>query len=263
MALSTNDPPRTLVHRLDQGQPSFAFDTAEPLALNSAGSLLVHRAPFALEWLECSDHRPAHGVSLEHASNEQPPHVWGTLLDGRIVAGLSREKHLSAWDGHTGRRLSSLDVPVADAWFLALSSDGNWVALTLGEDGFLLCSLQGRICRRLTAHSDQGKWAAFSPDSRLLATASSDATIKLWKVASGRELATLSGHLTSVSAVAIAPDGRTLVSVEPQQGLRFWDLPNPARGRSRFDALGQRVASVRPGREHPRRGFGWRGDSGS
>ena len=44
-------------------------------------------------------------------------------------------------------------------------------------------------------------------------------------MASGRELATLRGHLTSVSAVAIAPDGRTLVSVEPQHGLRFWDLP--------------------------------------
>jgi WD40 repeat protein len=28
-----------------------------------------------------------------------------------------------------------------------------------------------------------------------------------------------------VSAVAIAPDERTLVSIEPQQGLRFWDLP--------------------------------------
>jgi Tol biopolymer transport system component len=25
--------------------------------------------------------------------------------------------------------------------------------------------------------------------------------------------------------VAIAPDGRTLVSIEPQQGLRFCDLP--------------------------------------
>ena len=59
----------------------------------------------------------------------------------------------------------------------------------------------------------------------VFATASSDATIKLWAVPSGREVATLQGHLTGVSAVAIAPDARTLVSIEPSQGLRFWDLP--------------------------------------
>jgi WD40 repeat protein len=99
------------------------------------------------------------------------------------------------------------------------------VALTLGDEGFLLCSLRERNSRRLATHYDQGKWAAFSPDSRLLATASSDATIKLWDVSSGRELSTLHGHLTEVSAVAIAPDGRTLVSIEQLEGLRFWDLP--------------------------------------
>ena len=44
-------------------------------------------------------------------------------------------------------------------------------------------------------------------------------------MASVRELGTLRGHLTGVSAATIAPDGRTLVSIKPQQGLRFWDLP--------------------------------------
>ena len=103
-----------------------------------------------------------------------------------MLAGLSPDKRLSSWDGRTGRRLASLPVPVGEAWALALSPDGNWVALTLGEDGFLLCSLPGLTSQRLTGHLDQGKWGAFSPDSRLLATASSDATIKLWAVPSGR-----------------------------------------------------------------------------
>lgn len=222
---STNDPPHTLVHDLDRDTPALALDAAEPLALDTAGNLLLRRGPFALEWGDPALRGAPRKVSLEHNPNEQPPHVWDVSIDGRILAGLSRESRVSAWDGRTGRRIASLQVPLADALFLALSPDGNWVALTLGEDGFLLCSVPERTSRRLAAHFDQGKWAAFSPDSRLLATASSDATIKLWAVASGRELATLRGHLTEVSAVAMAPDGRTLVSIEQQQGLRFWDLP--------------------------------------
>jgi len=225
IALSTNDPPRALVHELGTAGPAPAFDTVEPLAMDLAGSLLLRRSPFALEWLGTAHTNTARQISLERVPSEQPPHVWDVSRDGRILAGLSRERLLSTWDGRTGRKLASMGVPVADAWFLALSPDGKSVALTLGEDGFLLCSLSGQTSLRLTAHSDQGKWAAFSPDNHLLATASSDATIKLWDVASGHELGTLRGHLTGVSAVAIAPDGRTLVSIEPQQGLRFWDLP--------------------------------------
>ncbi len=225
VTLSADDPPHTLVYDLDRDTPALALDAAEPLALDATGNLLLRRAPFALEWRDTAFGGAPREVSLEHNPNEQPPHVWGVSNDGRIFAGLSPEKRLSAWDGRTGRRLASLQVPASEAWFLALSPDGNWAALTLGEDGFLLCSVQGRTSRRLAAHFDQGKWAAFSPDSRLLATASSDATIKLWAVASGRELATLRGHLTEVSAVAMAQDGRTLVSIEQQQGLRFWDLP--------------------------------------
>jgi WD40 repeat protein len=225
VALSTNVPPRALVHELDLAVPALAFDTVDPLALDAAGNLLLRRTPFAVEWLDTRHGRATQQVSLERTPSEQAPHVWDVTRDGRILAGLSRGRRLSTWDCRSGRRLASLEVPVAEAWFLALSPDGKSVALTLGEDGFLLCSLPGRTSRRLTAHFDQGKWAAFSPDSRLLATASSDATIKLWQVASGRELATLRGHLTGVSAVAIATDGRTLVSIEPQQGLRFWDIP--------------------------------------
>jgi len=225
VVISTNDPPRARVHLLDQTAPAQDVDTTAPLAMDATDNLLWRRAPFAVQWLDTLHRHAARDVTLEHGPNDQPPHVLGLSQDGGILAGLSRDKRLSTWDGRTGRKLAALDVPVADAWFLALSPDGNWVALTLGEDGFLLTSLRSRTSRRLTGHLDQGKWAAFSPDSRLLATASSDATIKLWTVSSGREWATLRGHLTGVSAVAIAPDGRSIVSVEPQQGLRFWDLP--------------------------------------
>jgi len=53
---------------------------------------------------------------------------------------------------------------------------------------------------------------AFSPDGALLASASDDFTIKLWRVADGALLRTLTGHQEDVQSVAFSPDGTQLYS---------------------------------------------------
>ena len=58
----------------------------------------------------------------------------------------------------------------------------------------------------------------------MLASGSSDTTVKLWDVASGHELRTLRGHSYTVSSVAFSPDGRVLASGSSDKTVKLWDV---------------------------------------
>ena len=55
--------------------------------------------------------------------------------------------------------------------------------------------------RVLTGHTNAVQSAAFSPNGRWLASGSYDKTVKLWEVATGREVRTFAGHVYLVESV--------------------------------------------------------------
>ncbi len=62
----------------------------------------------------------------------------------------------------------------------------------------------------------------YSPDGRYLASGSSDKTIKIWEVATGKVLRTLTGHSHSVNSVVYSPDGRYLASGSGDKTIKIW-----------------------------------------
>jgi len=64
---------------------------------------------------------------------------------------------------------------------------------------------------------------AFSPDSRLLASALWDGTILLWDVATGTLQQTLEGHDGSVNSVAFSHNSKLLASASDDETVRLWD----------------------------------------
>ncbi|MGD8585378.1 MAG: hypothetical protein PVH65_11190 [Chloroflexota bacterium] len=76
--------------------------------------------------------------------------------------------------------------------------------------------------RILRGHKDIVNRMAWSPDGRLLASASDDEKVLVFDVARGEKVATLDGHDASVVDLAWSPDGSALAAIDGIEEVRIW-----------------------------------------
>ncbi len=137
----------------------------------------------------------------------------------------------------TGTLVDSFRMGLArDKKSLAYSPDGRFLAAT-GEDETQIDIRDARTRQRrarLTGHAGSVYSVSFSGDGRLLASASTDRTVRVWDVSAAKCIAVLTGHSDKVYAAVFHPEGKRLATGGRDGSIWLWDL-----------ASGQEVARLK------------------
>lgn len=110
----------------------------------------------------------------------------------------------------------------------ALQKAGGTEKMVSGSDDFTIYlwipSTEKKPIARMTGHQQLVNDVKFSPDARLIASASFDKSIRLWSGVDGKFLAVLRGHVNAVYQLAFSADSRLLVSGSKDSTLKVWDM---------------------------------------
>jgi WD40 repeat protein/serine/threonine protein kinase len=193
----------------------------------------------------------ADGSEIAYPAGEAGP---GPFLDlaGDVLRGLVWSASFSPGGdrvvtvGGDSARLWDLDrsVPASRRELMAFSPHGAVAAACLSPNQTYLATgswdntarvwqaATGQMIQRLgktlegapNEHQGNVNCVDFSPDGRILLTASEDGTVKLWSVGDWKLLKTLRGHQAGVLHAVFSHDGRRVLSSSRDKTARIWDV---------------------------------------
>lgn len=148
--------------------------------------------------------------------------------DKHIIAPCGQEtKILELATGKLMQTLKGCDPYNSSLCELAMTPNGNYLIYAPWDDTLKVCDLNtGEELQTLIGHkSGINLVATITPDGKQLFSGGKiDKMIKIWDLETGEELRTLTINNRDISAIAITPDKKFLVTGSNDNSIKIWDL---------------------------------------
>jgi WD40 repeat protein len=152
--------------------------------------------------------------------------------DNRVKLWTLEGNLLKSWPGHKKHPI----LPSSAIEAIEFTPDGQYL-VTIGSDNLVkVWDKQGNLQQKWQGDDTDITAMSVSRDGKIIATASIDHRVKLWRLKDGQLIATLKGHQEYVNSIQFSPNGKYIATGGVDHTIKLWTINGDLIGTSQQQA---------------------------
>jgi WD40 repeat protein len=156
--------------------------------------------------------------------------------DGKNILSGCSDNTIRLWEAATGKEIRRFEGHTSYVKSVCFSPDGRFILSGSYDSTIRIWEVYtGKEIRRLEGHTNHVNSVCFSPEGKFVLSSGGeidnnhlykyiDCTIRLWEVATGKEIMKYEGHTKTIESVCFSTNGRYILSGSSDMTIFLWEL---------------------------------------